>query len=197
MRTRAAAAILLLLTTLPAAADEERFHRSRNHYKDWYFVAVDEQRLDVRSRDALKAFAHELEKLPGVNVAPDEFMDAPRGLEIMGPEDAVLQVLKDPRVKWIEEVGSFVRPPEPVPGQYIVELVLPRGRGRPSEEEVTVMAHALLRDCGGHLRYAWAAALTAFAAEDMTDSQARAMSEDPRVLRVSQSGITHLDPEHD
>jgi hypothetical protein len=178
---------ILLLVPISAAADE-RLHRGRNHYEDWYFVVVDEHQLNVTDRAELKRFAQDVTALPGIKLIPGEFMGAPQGIRVAGSEEAVLQLLADPRVKWVEEVGPFVRQVEPVPGRFIVEIVAPSAETRLTDDQVTAVASALLREYGGHLLNPLALVFTGFAADQLTDEQARAMSQDPRVLRVYQDG---------
>jgi hypothetical protein len=172
----------------------ERLHRDRSHYKDWYFVVLDGERVDVRSRESIRAVATETGSVPGVQVLPGEFLDAPQGFRVAGPAAAVSRLLGDSRVKWLQEIGSFQREPEPVPGTYIVEFT-PEAPGgpKPSEEKVLQLARTLLADYGGHLLSIRAAALIGFSADQMSDASARAMSQDPRVASVGQDGVIRLD----
>jgi hypothetical protein len=172
----------------------ERLHRDRSHYRNWYFVVLDGERVDVRSRESIKTLATEIGRVPGVQVLPGEFLEAPRGFRVAGPEEAVSRLLGDSRVKWLEEIGSYQREPEPVPGTYIVELAPETPGGpKPSEEKVLQLTKALLADYGGHLLSMRTAALIGYSADQLSDASARAMSQDARVASIGQDGVIRLD----
>lgn len=93
------------------------------------------------------------------------------------------------------------RPPEPVPGQYIVTLREPAPAAgqapstpapSPSESHAAVEAQAadLADRYGGTVLVTFATALSGFGVR-MSDAEARALSQDPAVASVAQDGYVH------
>jgi hypothetical protein len=76
------------------------------------------------------------------------------------------------------------RPPQPVPGQYVVTL-----RAVPPDD-VTTEARRLTGEHGGTVLHTYRHAVTGFAAR-MTDADASALSQDPSVASVTQDGFVH------
>src|SRR4249919_3249908 len=79
--------------------------------------------------------------------------------------------------------GMISRPDQPVPGQYIVTL-------RAGADASPAAAALLARLHGGSVVQTFQSALTGFTVR-MSDAQAQALANDPRVEAVEQDGYVH------
>jgi hypothetical protein len=177
-------------SSIPAAPRSEALalRRVGRHFRDYYFIVLDETRVDTGSRAAMDAVADELTRGTAVERVGPAFVRPPQGLRVAGTEAAVLELARDPRVKWVEEVSTFLRALEARPGEYAV--VLQRsifGESRIHRSDVRRVAEDLVRRYGGRVtENIWESALIGFGLENASEESARAMSEDPRVEYVAE-----------
>lgn len=161
-------------------------HASR-HYRDWYFVALDPERTDTSTDTAIGRLADVLCAGSGGQRLGGEFLKPPQGFRFSGTEAAALRIAQDPRVKWVDEVGPYLRTVDPRPGEYFAAFAqqFPRGGSGGSQ-----LAEELAETYGGRLT---SLVSFGFALADMTPEAARALIEDPRVGFVEENGNLQLD----
>lgn len=153
--------------------------RAPRHFKDWYFVVLDPARTDVSSADAIAALADEISAASGAKRVGGEFVKPPQGFRVSGTEEAALQIARDARVMWVEEVGPYLRATDPRPGEYWVAFR--KAAGAPSgEPTLRRLAEGLAKAYGGRIAHLWL--FGGFTLADMAEESARALSEDPRAL---------------
>jgi hypothetical protein len=158
--------------------------RAIRHFKDGYFVVVDPSRADVSSATAIAALADEISAATGAERLGGEFLKPPQGFRVSGTEEAAQRIARDPRVKWVEEVGPYLRTTDPRPGEYGVAFR--KAAGAPSgEPALRKVAEDLAEVYGGRLTGVWL--FGGFALADMAPESARALSEDPRVEFVEEN----------
>jgi hypothetical protein len=157
--------------------------RARCHYRDYYFVALDEGHIDVTNAVAIGLVADEIAAATGMKRTGGEYLRYPQGFRLMGSAADAEALVADLRVKWVEEVGSFLRSTDPVPGAYQVALKRSLFGSSSGRETVGKVAEELVDEYGGRLdsRHIWYAGPVGFALEDASDDSAIALSEDPRV----------------
>jgi hypothetical protein len=162
--------------------------RARCHYRDYYFVALDEGRIDVTSAVAVGLAADEIAAATGMKRTAGEYLRYPQGFRLMGSAADAGAIVADLRVKWVVEVGSFLRSTDPVPGAYQVALRRSLFGSSSGRGTVRKVAEELVDEYGGRLdsRFISYAGLVGLALEDASDDSAIALSEDPRVDFVAE-----------
>ncbi|HVK76574.1 MAG TPA: S8 family serine peptidase, partial [Kofleriaceae bacterium] len=93
----------------------------------------------------------------------------------------------------VEEGGptaavKFIRVPEPVPRRYIVVLDQPKDALARGQIDVGATADTLAQTFAANIEETWSAALHGFSAE-MSEADALALADDPRVAFVQEDGI--------
>jgi hypothetical protein len=166
--------------------------KASRHFRDYFFVAMDEAQVDAGNQAAMEALAYELVAGIAVERSGPVFMKAPQGFRVTGSEAAALRLTRDPRVKGVEEVGTFLRAQDAHPGEY--HVVLQRSvfdETHPIElNDVRQVAEDLTKRYGGRVtENVWRHALVAFMMDNATEASARAMSEDPRVEYVAENPV--------
>ena len=186
-------------------AGAEGIRRASRHFRHRYFVAFDETRVDVgiwtgiasetwKNRVPMEAVADELVAGTAAERLGPTFLRPPQGFQVIGPEEAVLALARDERVKWVEEVGPFLRALEARPGEYGVVLQPSAlGEGRIRRIEVRRVAEELATRYGGRVTEPiWEAGPVGFGLENASEEAARAMSEDPRVEYVAENSAPEI-----
>jgi len=167
--------------------------RGSRHFRDWYFIVLDPARADVSSAGSITALADEIATAAGMLRTGGEFLRPPQGFHATGTEEAATRAAADPRVMWVEEVGSYLRTPEPVKGAYQVVLRKSLFGNAGDRDSVQRVAEELVGKYGGRvdLRFVWHAGPVGFALEDASEESALALSEDPRVEYVEERPTLH------
>jgi len=143
----------------------------------------------------MEAVADELTLGTSVERLGPTFLRPPQGFRVTGTEEAVLSVARDARIKWVEEVGPFLRALEARPGEYgVVLLPSALGEGSIRRTDVRHVAEELATRYGGRVtKHIWEAGPVGFGLDNASEGSARAMSEDPRVEYVEENPAGTID----
>jgi hypothetical protein len=179
----------------PAPPEIRALGRAPHHYQNWYFVALDGTRVDLTSPESIRNAADDIAAAASAERLAGEFLRVPQGFQVAASAEAVQRILRDVRVKSVEEVGDYVRATEPIAGSYLIEFdVAHFGGKRVDPEDVRRLAEQIVTTYGGRVTFVRESILTGFTAEDMTEGSARALSQDPRIKAVYENGLIRLQP---